>query len=143
MPVCGLKSNVDWVKQNIQKAKLMIPKAQANKEVDWTQKADFGKVPEYLVKMKETIAREQEECRDVEKYGPTERKKTFRMSEEERQELLKGLKSNWNELHSEYVGGLKTVQDIDSQKNRKQWLEKRMAEIEADIIVLEKGDIYV
>lgn len=93
--------------------------------------------------MKETIAREQEECRDVEKYGPTERKKTFRMSEEERQELLKGLKSNWNELHSEYVGGLKTVQDIDSQKNRKQWLEKRMAEIEADIIVLEKGDIYV
>ena len=64
-----MKSNVDFVKQNIKKAKLMIPKANPTKEVDWTMKDDFGKVPEYLVRMKEQIAREQAEIRETEKYG--------------------------------------------------------------------------
>ena len=36
----------------------MIPKANPKKEVDWTEKDDFGKVPAYLPKLKETIRKE-------------------------------------------------------------------------------------
>ncbi|CAL6038044.1 Calmodulin-binding_protein [Hexamita inflata] len=143
IPVYGLKSNVDFVQQNIKKVQLMMPKVQQKKDIDWMQKDDFGKVPQYLSKVKETIQIEQSQLREIEAQKKQQREKAYKMDENEKIELLAGLKKNWQELHSEYVGTTKAVVDTLGQKERKQWLERRMAEIEADIVMLEKGDIFV
>eukprot|EP00703_Trepomonas_sp_PC1_P003929 JAP92677.1 hypothetical protein TPC1_15301 [Trepomonas sp. PC1] len=135
------KSNVDFVKQNIKKVQMMVPKVLPKKEIDWTQKPDFGQSPSYLAKVKQQIQTEQQQLRMMQQNDQRER--AFKIEDQQKQELLDGLKKNWQDLHSEYVGTTKAVVDTIGQKERKIWIEKRMAEIEADIIMLEKGDIFV
>lgn len=58
------------------------------------------------------------------------------VEEEQRAELLKGLKKNWEELHHQYQG-LSVVTDTVSKKARKERMEAEMKQLERDIDVIE------
>jgi hypothetical protein len=63
--------------------------------------------------------------------------------DEERAELLSGLKTNWEQLHKEYLG-LSMITDSGPKKVRKNAVEQRLQQLETDIALIEKHPvIYV
>ena len=59
------------------------------------------------------------------------------MSASERDELLRGLKTNWEQLHKEYQG-LSVVADTAPKRQRRNEMEARLAQLEADIAKIER-----
>ncbi|XP_030625889.1 enkurin [Chanos chanos] len=108
----------------------------------YVKKRDYGQTPEYLQKRQEEVKRAQEEYDNYVK----ERMKQGAMkqlSEEERQDILQGLKKNWEELHHQYQG-LSVVTDTTPKKYRKERLELEMKQLERDIDLIERyKTIYI
>ena len=60
-----------------------------------------------------------------------------------RQNIIAGLKTNWEEIHHQYQG-LSVVTDTAPKKNRKERMEAEMNQLENDIELLEKHPkIYI
>lgn len=59
------------------------------------------------------------------------------LTEEERQAILKGLQTNWEEIHDQYQS-LSVVTDTAPKKNRKERMEAEMKQLERDIESIEK-----
>ena len=60
-----------------------------------------------------------------------------------RQNIITGLKTNWEEIHHQYQG-LSVVTDTALKKNRKERMEAEMNQLEKDIELLEKHPkIYI
>ena len=103
---------------------------------------DFGETPEYVEKRKEEMRRAQQE---YDQYVADHFRKGAmqQLNESERNEILDGLKSNWEILHHEYQG-LSVVTDTAPKKNRKERMEAEMKQLERDIEQVEKhGVIYI
>ncbi|GIY80444.1 enkurin [Caerostris darwini] len=106
----------------------------------FSMKKEFGSTPKYLV----------QRCKDIDYSNEMHKKslpeKKFRkLSEEERNNLLDGLRENWEELNSKYMS-LPLVIDTKSIMGRKQQMEKQLDLLEHDIYFLEKNeenDIYI
>ena len=65
------------------------------------------------------------------------------LTTEERNDILNGLKQNWEQIHHEYQG-LSVVTDTAPKKNRKERMEAAMKQLERDIEMLERHRvIYV
>jgi len=65
------------------------------------------------------------------------------LSEGERQSILNGLKTNWEDLYHQYQG-LSVVIDTLPKKHRKERLENQMKQLERDIQMMEKHSaIYI
>ena len=100
---------------------------------------DFGEVPNYLVKRNEEIQRAQADYdRAVNEY--MKRGALQEITDQERDDILHGLKTNWEELHHEYQG-LSVVTDTAPKKNRKERMEAEMKQLERDIEMIEKHRI--
>ena len=65
-----------------------------------------------------------------------------RMTEEERQQLLAGLRKRWQDIKRE-IGTMTLHIDIESIQLRKEALENQLTEIEDDMVKLSKKYIYV
>ena len=100
----------------------------------WLQ--DFGKTPEYLSRRKDEMRKAQEEY-DAYVAEHFRRGAMRKLTEEERNEILGGLKANWEYLHHEYQG-LSVVTDTAPKKNRKERMEAEMKQLERDIETIEK-----
>ena len=59
---------------------------------------------------------------------------------EQREELLSGLKKNWEELHHQYQG-LSVVTDTATKKARKERMEAAMKQLEKDIELIERHQV--
>ncbi|KAI4882785.1 hypothetical protein NFI96_017034 [Prochilodus magdalenae] len=105
----------------------------------YIKKKDYGQTPEYLQQRREEVQREQEE---YDKYVKERMKEGAmkQLPEEERQNILQGLKKNWDELHHQFQG-LSVVTDTASKKYRKEHLEMKMKQLEKDIELLERYKI--
>ena len=65
------------------------------------------------------------------------------LNEEERQNILAGLKKNWEAVHHDYQG-MSVVTDTIMKKNIKERLEMMMKQLERDIEIIEKHKtIYI
>ena len=62
------------------------------------------------------------------------------VQDQQRGELLEGLKKNWEELHHQYQG-LSVVTDTASKKARKERMEAEMKQLERDIEVIENHKV--
>ncbi|KAG9276782.1 enkurin-like [Astyanax mexicanus] len=105
----------------------------------YIKKKDYGQTPEYLQQRREETRREQEEYNNCVK----ERMKQGAMKqlpEEERQQILQGLKKNWDELYHQFQK-LPLVTDTASKKNRKEHLEMKMKQLEKEIEMMERYKI--
>ncbi|XP_044256133.1 enkurin [Tribolium madens] len=100
----------------------------------------FGKTPEYLqslIKKREKLHQMQKDARGVEKP------KCRYIRRDEREELLQGLKHNWEELQKQYQG-LPILTDTIPKINRKSKLEAELKQLEKDIVLVERHPyIYV
>jgi len=101
----------------------------------YSQKTNYGKVPEYIVQRKKEASEAQREY-DAYIQERMRQGSMKRMPDAERTKILEGLKTNWNLLHHQYQG-LSVVMDTQPKRNRKEQIEKEMATLERDIKTIE------
>ena len=155
-PLMGIRTNKNFINTNAVENIMSVPKKPLPKYVDtrrgdnnlletsglvpkYTHKNDYGKVPEYLQKRNEEVKRAQEEydayIRERMRQGAMKQ-----LTDEERDDIISGLKKNWEELHHQYQG-LSVVTDTTPKKNRKERMEAEMKQLERDIELIEKHKI--
>lgn len=158
-PVMGMKSNKNFITVNAVDNIQSVPKKPASNFADtrdgathplepsgltpkYVNKKEYGKAPTYLVKRKEDMERAQQEYNEyIQESMRQGAMKT--LSETERQNIVAGLKTNWDELQHQYQG-LSVVTDTAPKKNRKERMEAEMDQLEKDIELLEKhSNIYI
>ncbi|GFY67413.1 enkurin [Trichonephila inaurata madagascariensis] len=103
-------------------------------------KKEFGETPKYLVQRRKDLDHSQEM---YEKSFPG--KKFIKLSDEERSNLLEGLRANWEELNAKYMT-LPLMLDTKVLQKRKIELERKLDLLEHDIYFLDKNeenDIYI
>lgn len=152
-PIMGLKTTKNFITQNAVENIMSVPKHPSKNYVDtkkgdkhpldpsgleptFIHKKDFGETPAYLVKRQDEIMRAQEEY-DAYVADHFRRGAMKQLPEEDRQAILRGLKTNWEQLHHEYQG-LSVVTDTAPKKNRKERMEAEMKQLERDIETIEK-----
>ena len=155
-PLMGIRTNKNFVNTNAVENIMSVAKKPLPKYVDtrngdtslleksglvpkFLNKEDYGKVPDYLQKRNEEVKRAQEEydayIRERMRQGAMKQ-----LTDEERDEIISGLKKNWEELHHQYQG-LSVVTDTTPKKNRKERMEAEMKQLERDIELVEKHKI--
>ena len=131
----------------------MPPPRTRKQAPDWTAKADYGKVPAYLDRVKDEVEAEREliatmlEAQDAEAAaadGPAVRE----LSDMEREEMLEGLKAKWDAVNFEYqkitFKDISTSNSTIGQVRAKEECESQLKALERDIQRLSaKGPIYV
>jgi len=63
-PIMGLKSGKNFITANAVDVILMVPKKHRQEEDDFLNKKNYGKIPEYIHKIKAEMAKEYEEIRE-------------------------------------------------------------------------------
>jgi hypothetical protein len=142
-PVMGIKTNKNFITANAVEAILQVPKSLDSKDLNYLEKEDYGKVPEYLDQVKEEIKRENEM---IDKYVKEQMgiedeyvEEFEEMDELDRKDLIQQLKKKWDDVNAKYQKMTHlVVLDTAGQVRRKESLEKALAEIEADINRLSK-----
>ncbi|KAH0785498.1 enkurin [Histomonas meleagridis] len=110
----------------------------------YTDKKDYGKVPKYLSRVKKEAAAEQQYWEEVkESMQPEDTETRCRLlSEEERIEILNGLKANLADIKKKHAA-LRFGQDSLSFRRKKEQMEADMAELEADIKTFSRQNVYI
>eukprot|EP00766_Chilomastix_caulleryi_P001324 gnl/Chilomastix_caulleri/2299.p1 GENE.gnl/Chilomastix_caulleri/2299~~gnl/Chilomastix_caulleri/2299.p1 ORF type:complete len:163 (+),score=19.36 gnl/Chilomastix_caulleri/2299:163-651(+) len=140
-PIRHPPSETDFVRLNVESAKAMPPGPRpVDEPPDPTRRPGFGEAPGYLTIVKEDIQREKTLVEETEAARrAAEARSSARyveLPEAERLSLLAGLKANWHDLHEEFMG-YKIAGLTEKQRQRREYLERRLAELERDIDRLE------
>ncbi|KAJ7322285.1 hypothetical protein JRQ81_018572 [Phrynocephalus forsythii] len=159
-PVMGVQSQKNYVTTNIAEAIVAVAKKPTRACVDgrkgdkflvensglvkkYLKKKDFGVTPGYIKKRSQEAQRAQAEREAYLAEETLGGRGLTRLSREERETVLEGLKANWEELNREYQS-LSVVVDTVPRKLHKEELEVQMKQLEHDIGALEKHPvIYV
>jgi len=143
-PVLGIRSNKNYVTANAVEAILMVPRHTKQPELNYLEKEDYGKVPNYLNHVKEEVKRENEMVENYvrEQMGTQERVPDSyeEVAESEREELLYHLKLKWETVNKKYQKITHLVRlDTIGQVRRKETLEGELKSLEADIEKLQRA----
>lgn len=143
-PVMGLSSNKNFITHNAVTAILSKPGRVPQDEFVWTTRPGYGKVPMYLRRVKGTIHQEREQFEEFVRLRtqPDEHQHVTQLTEEERQSLIRHLKLKWASVNDAYQKGALCV-DTEQKKHKKEELERKLAEIERDIKMLERGEMVL
>uniref|UniRef100_H2YHV6 Enkurin domain-containing protein n=1 Tax=Ciona savignyi TaxID=51511 RepID=H2YHV6_CIOSA len=152
-PLLGIRTNKNFINTNAVENIMSVTKKPLPKFVDtrcgdnnllepsglvpkYTKKPDYGEVPDYLKKRNAEVKKAQEEydqyIRERMRQGAMQQ-----LNDAEREDIINGLKKNWEELHHQYQG-LSVVTDTAPKKNRKERMEAEMKQLERDIELIEK-----
>ena len=96
-------------------------------------------MPGYLEKRRKEMEEAQAEY-DQYVVESIRRGQMAQVQEMERDELLAGLKANWEDLHHQYQG-LSVVTDTAPKKARKERMEAEMKQLERDIELVERHKV--
>lgn len=100
----------------------------------------FGNVPRYLVRRVKEISAQEESARREE---ISRQQKCRFVTQNERQEILDGLRQNWQELQRTFQG-LSIITDTVRKVMRKVKIESQLKQLEKDILLVESNPyIYV
>jgi len=145
MPVMNLVTSKNFVVANAVETILAAPKKVTSTAKDYLQKEDYGKVPKYLKNINQDIQAEYDYIRMLQEQEDQEANSMMRpMAEEERIQLIAGLKAKWEAVNTEYQGATHlTVLDTSGKLYRKERWEAQLAQIEKDIERLNKKNIMV
>eukprot|EP00050_Salpingoeca_kvevrii_P006843 m.292081 g.292081 ORF g.292081 m.292081 type:complete len:260 (-) comp12564_c0_seq1:225-1004(-) len=108
----------------------------------YSKKKDFGKTPAYLTKKKQQEAADREAYEHYAAEAAARNSPYYQVSEQERQQLVRGLKANWEQLHHEYQS-LPVLADTAAKKHKRAQMEAQLNQIEKDIERLEKHTIIL
>lgn len=135
-PTIAPKSNKNFIKTNILESTKRTPSKSTPQRTH-----NRGEVPKYLTKRKEETARAKEMANEL--YAQQEENsKLQQLSAEEREDILNGLKANYQELYKNYLS-LSMVTDTIPKRNTKNSMEAKLAELEADIAKLERHEVIL
>merc|ERR1712227_30 len=148
-PVMGLVTSKNFITCNAVENILAVPKKTDVRQVSYMNKKGYGKVPAYLEKVKGEIQDEynyimqMQEAAGEETMDETgEGGRTRMLSENERLEMLNGLKTNWDRINKAYQT-LSFTLDTPAKKQRKEEFEAQLEQIERDIERLSKGTLFI
>ncbi|KAF0975882.1 hypothetical protein FDP41_005209 [Naegleria fowleri] len=142
-PIMGLITKKNYVVSNAVDNILSAPRKVKQPEPLWTQKAEYGKVPDYLAKIKQEMQDEYEYIQSLQQQNDTTGKSMRKLSEDEKESLIDGLRKKWNELHERYQSFSFAMPNDKVHIQRKEAVEQQMDEIEKSIIKLSKQNIFV
>jgi hypothetical protein len=143
-PIMGLKSGKNFITANAVEVILQAPKTQAEPE-RYLNKKSYGKVPEYLQKIKVDVEQEYETLRQLKDEEKKEQEQQrYLMSPEEVRTLREGLQKKWDAVNREYQT-VTHISKIDTQglKRKKENCEKELAQLERDMALLDKAYVFV
>jgi len=145
MPVMNLVTSKNFVVANAVETILAAPKKVSQGAKDYLLKDDYGKVPKYLRHIKQDIDSEYEYIRQLQEQEDFERNSmTMAMPEDERCQLIDGLKAKWESVNTEYQGATHlTVPDSAGKIYRKEKYEAQLAQIEKDIEKINRKGITI
>lgn len=141
----GLKSDKNFVTSNAVDVILMATKKKPQTTVLYKEKKTYGKVPEYLSKIREDIEREYKSIREMQtRNDEDEAKKKKKLTVDEIESLREGLQKKLAQLKKEY-GNIthKTVIDTLVCQRKKINLEKEISIVESDLDKLSRGQIII
>ncbi len=141
----GLETTKNFVTANAVENILAVAKKPQEPPARFTTKADYGQVPDYLVKIKDDINAEYDFIRQMQERQEEEKRSNVRvLSDEEREALVAGLKAKWEKVNREYQNMTHVVQlDTIGKVRRKERYELTLAQIEKDIERINKKYIFV
>ncbi|KAF4681411.1 hypothetical protein FOZ60_012127 [Perkinsus olseni] len=148
-PVMNLVSGKNYVTANAVDNILKAPPAKAKHygelDKDYLRKADYGKIPAYLEKIKADIRSEYDYIRKLQDQQKKEEQGRIRpLPEEERLELIEALKKKWEKVNADYqcMTHLTKLDTIGKTK-RKEGFEAQLAAIESDIAKLNRRRVLI
>lgn len=149
VPVMGIRTTKNFVTANAVEAILTAPRVVKPPESNFRGKEDYGKVPSYLIEVKEEIKRENEMIdryiKDRMGYQEQSPENMVEMSEDDRAAILSQLKAKWDVVNANYQRTTHlTNLDSCGSIRRKQGLEDELKSLEGDIARLSKpGPIFI
>lgn len=144
-PVMNLVTSKNFVVANAVETILAAPKKLPEGAKDYIKKEDYGKVPKYLQHIKQDIEAEYQYIRQLQdERDQAEADRVRPLSDEERQNLLEGLKAKWEQVNTAYQAEThQTKLDTMGKMKRKEKNEATLMQIEKDIEKLSKRNIHV
>ena len=124
-------------------AEARVPKVT---EKDYLKKDDFGKIPKYIMRIKQDIEKENAYLERVrEESEASERAKRRLLPMDERACVVAALKAKWERVNSDYQQITHmTVLDTIGKIRRKEHYETELKQIETDLNLLQRNeDIYI
>jgi hypothetical protein len=142
-PMLGLSSNVNFIHENRRRAMSLKPKPRTE-PANFLKKKDFGQSPEYLETVKSTINKEMEYLNMISQAQNRQVSSKYELPKDDVEELKAALMKKYNEVNKEYQG-ITHVSKVYSEgiKRRKERCEKELAQIERDLKLLNKENIFV
>ena len=149
MPIMGLKTSKNFIKNNAVEAILSRAKLKNIEEVNYLQKPNYGKVPSYLAQVNEEVKREKEVIEGLVKENMKEStcagNTDIKMNENEREALINKLKGRWDEVNKTYEKIChRTNNTTFGDIKRKEAQEADLKQLEDDIELLSRpGPIFI
>ncbi|XP_070584335.1 enkurin isoform X2 [Erythrolamprus reginae] len=155
-PIMGVQCTRNFINTNASNAIVAVPKKPLPVYVDrskgdrflletsglvpkYLKKKDYGVIPKYVIKRTEDTRKAQEQYDHY--VRETLRQNAMkRLTEEERESLLEGLKTNWEEVHQAFQN-LSVELDTIPKKRYKEKLEEDIKQLEHDIHIIEKHKV--
>lgn len=145
----GLKTSKNFIVSNATEAIIQEPKKTNRAQTPFMEKETYGKIPNYLERVKRTIHNENEiisKCVQAQTGSGSPDEPVYEeMNEQERHELICALKTKWGEVNSHYQKICHRVSmDSLGDKKRKEAQEKELEQLEEDISRLSRpGPLYI
>ncbi|TPX51986.1 hypothetical protein SeMB42_g01722 [Synchytrium endobioticum] len=138
-------TNKDFIKLNALANIHFAAKAPKDAGLVYRQKPDYGKTPDYLLKIKQQMSAAAAAEKQIQDKIAQERPAQaglIPLPESERAAILAGLKANLEKLEQEY-GRLSLTTDTVPKINRKVGMERDLRRLEEDIKKFSRPNIYV
>eukprot|EP00164_Ancoracysta_twista_P004750 GFYU01006434.1.p1 GENE.GFYU01006434.1~~GFYU01006434.1.p1 ORF type:complete len:253 (-),score=115.45 GFYU01006434.1:286-1044(-) len=145
-PIMGLVTTKDFITNNAVENILAVPRKREEEPIRYINKPDYGKTPQYLDKVKNEIEAEYSYLQSLQEQLQEDTMKAeadmYAMTENDKRVLVNGLKAKWQEFQKQYQS-LSFVLDTASKRQRKEYYEKCLADLEASILKLESKRIVL
>ena len=137
-PVLGLSTCKNFVTHNAASAILSSPPKIKKDDDDFMQHEDYGKVPQYLARVKQEIAHEQNIIErhvksQIASTSAETKEELVPMDETERKELIGALKERWDSINYNYQKICHRVAIENGDIKRKEAQEAQLQQLETDI----------
>jgi len=144
-PIMNLVTSKNFVVANAVETILQAPKKSVQATKDYLHKEDYGKVPQYLHKIKGDIEAEYQYIQQLQDQEDNMRRNQSRvLSDDEKHQLILGLKAKWEAVNTDYQATTHlTKLDTIGKVKRKEKYEAELQQIEKDIEKLNRKNIYV
>eukprot|EP00771_Trimastix_marina_P000148 gnl/Trimastix_PCT/1156.p1 GENE.gnl/Trimastix_PCT/1156~~gnl/Trimastix_PCT/1156.p1 ORF type:complete len:248 (+),score=61.11 gnl/Trimastix_PCT/1156:41-745(+) len=142
-PLMGLTTDKNFIVANAVETILSAPKKTAEAPTDYTQKANYGQVPRYLHRIRGELQAERDMVAGaLERSQSTSEDHVRMLSEQERTEVLAGLRATREKLNKDYQTISFTL-DTPAKRQRKERLEAQIDQVDQDIRKMSHNYLFV